>query len=77
MPHAAQPVEPYELSHAAVRPLTSSMLTMSAALEACRIGSGLRGCATSHEARSAEWDVPVLAIARAWAGGYGGRSRAL
>jgi hypothetical protein len=32
-------------------------------------GSG--GCAASHEDGLAEWDVLALAIARAWAGGYG------
>jgi hypothetical protein len=77
VPRAAQSAGPGGLSRAAARPLTSSMLTMSAALEACRTGGGSGGCASSHEAGSAEWDVLASAGARAWVGGYGGRSRAL
>jgi hypothetical protein len=76
VPYADQLAGARGLSRAALSPLTSSMLAVSAALEGCRIGSGSGGCAASHEAGSAEWDVLAWAIARAWAGGYGGRSRA-
>jgi hypothetical protein len=69
VPLAAQPAGPGELSRSM---LTSSTLIISEVSETCSIGSGSGSYAASNEAGSAKWDVPSLAVARAWAaGGYG------
>jgi hypothetical protein len=65
-----QQLTPKPFARAIVRPV---LVHMSEVSEACRIGSGPGSCAASNEAGSTEYDVPSLAVARDWAGGYGGR----
>jgi hypothetical protein len=69
VPLAAQPAGPGELSRSM---LTSSTLIISEVSVNCSIGIGSGSYAASNETGSAKWDVPSLAVARAWAtGGYG------